>query len=135
MLIRSDIITRATVGAAARTAGVNFIDTGSRDGWYEPIREFKPKAFANGFEVFLAGSSPYAAQHGYGEKAATWDEWGVFIAALYSVDPNARIGPYADRADFIRQTGDEATRVQRWHNPNGYQARTHRAPWLGAVAA
>ena len=137
MKVRSNIITRATVGTAVRDAGVTFIDTNARDGWYEPIREFKPKAYEYGFEFFLTGSSPYAAAHqsdqGGGEKAATWDEWGLVIDRLYFVDPHAQIGHYTSRADFIAQTRSEHERVATWHDPNGYQARSHRAPWLEAA--
>ena len=139
MKVRSNIITRATVGRAVIDAGVNFIDTNALEGHYEPIREFKPKGYAYGFEFFLTGSSPYAAAHqsyqGGGEKAATWDEWGVVIDRLYSVDPNARIGHYTSRADFLAQTRDEHDRVWTYHDPEGYQARSHRAPWLREARA
>lgn len=105
MKVRSDIITRATVGTAvAAVPGVSFQDTRSRDGWYEPIREFKPRRFANGYEFFLSGSSRYAAAHDSSEKAATWTEWGIVIDRLYAVDPNAQIGHYTSREDFRSQT-------------------------------
>ena len=140
MIVRSNIITRATIGEAARTAGVNFIDTNAREGWFEPIREFRPRSFAHGFEFFLTGSSKYNAAHqsaqgGYSyEKAATWDEWGIVIAALYAVDPDAQIGYYANRADFITKTRDEAERIRQWHDPKGYQASCHKAPWLSGYS-
>lgn len=136
MKVKSNIITRATVGEAVRKAGVSFIDTNAREGWFEPIREFKPRTHEHGFEFFLTGSSKYAAAHqsaqgGYErEKAATWDEWGLVIEALYDVDPDAVIGYYTSRADFIAKTRAEATRIATWNEPDGYQARTHRAPWL-----
>jgi len=135
MKIRSNIITRANVAEALRTVPVNFINTNARDGWYEPIREFKPKGYANGFEIFLTGSSPYNAAHqsnqgGYYEKAATWDEWGVVIDRLYAVDPDAQIGHYTSQADFVERTQAEHDRIVQWHDPEGYQARSHRAPWL-----
>lgn len=139
MKIKSDIITRATVGTAVTTTpGVTFIDTNARDGWYEPIREFKPRSHEYGFEIFLTGSSPYNAAHqsnqgGEYEKAATWDEWGIVIDKLYAVDPNAQIGHYTSRADFLAKTRDEADRIKTWHEPKGYQARSHRAPWLVAA--
>jgi len=129
--VRSNIITRATVGRAViDTPGVDFIDTESREGWYEPIREFKPRQYANGFEFFLSGSSPYAAQHGYGEKAATWDEWGEVIAKLYAVDPGARIGHYSDRADFIRQT---RSFVESDYNRSQRGRKRRLGPWLAAA--
>ena len=137
MIIRSDTITRADIGNAAQSVpGVNFINTNARDGWFEPIREFKPKGYANGFEIFLTGSSPYAAAHqdtvhgGQYEKAATWDEWGIVIDKLYAIDPSARIGHYTDRSDFIEQTAKERDRIAQWHDPASYYARSRQAPWL-----
>lgn len=138
MIIRSNQISRAQIVQAAVEAGVNFIDTNSRDGWFEPIREFTPKAFQSGYEVFLTGSSPYNAAHqshqGYQyEKAATWDEWGVFIAFLYDIDPAAQIGHYTGRENFRQVTRAEVERIATWHDPEGYQARSHRGPWLQAA--
>lgn len=136
MLVRSDIITRDDIGVAVREAGVHFLDTESREGWYVPVREFKPRGYRNGFEFFLSGSSPYAVNRpiyrydGSKPKAATWDEWGIVIDALYSLDPDARIGHYTDRSDFIEQTSAERERIAQWQDPASYQARTHKAPWL-----
>ena len=136
MIIRSNQISRSDIGAAARAAGVNFIDTnaGYSRGYFEPIREFTPRSYQFGYEVFLTGSSPYAAAHqsyqGYGEKAATWDEWGLFIEALYEIDPAARIGHYTGRENFRQVTRDERDRVRNYHDPASYYARTHKAPWL-----
>ena len=52
-----------------------------------------------------------------GNLAATWDEWGVWMAALYNIDPDAIIGNYRYREDFYAQT-------------SRYQPRGARAPWL-----
>jgi hypothetical protein len=139
MIIRSNQISRSDVIEAARAAGVNFIDTnaGYSRGYFEPIREFTPKAYQYGYEVFLTGSSPYAAARqslqGYGETAATWDEWGLFIEHLFEIDPAARIGEYKGRENFRQVTRAERDRIRQWHTPNSYQARTHRAPWLDPV--
>lgn len=134
MIVRSNIITRQDVSAAvAAVPGVSFQDTYSREGWYVPVREFRPQRFARGFEFFLTGSSPYNVNRGYrDEKAATWDEWGLVIAALFAIDPSAQIGHYDDEADFLKQTEAERDRIGR-HDPDDYQARTHRAPWLAAA--
>jgi hypothetical protein len=37
--------------------------------------------------------------------AATWDEWGWFIAFVFAADPDARFGHYASYADFTVKTG------------------------------
>lgn len=36
--------------------------------------------------------------------AATYDEWGWFIAEIFLADPRAKFGPYKDATDFHRQT-------------------------------
>lgn len=36
--------------------------------------------------------------------AATWDEWGWFMAEVYNRDPNAKIGSYRSEDDFHGQT-------------------------------
>lgn len=37
-----------------------------------------------------------------GEKAATFDEWGVFIAELFKRDPGAIVGYYNSQADLAK---------------------------------
>jgi hypothetical protein len=41
------------------------------------------------------------------EYAATHDDWGHFIAALYQNDPTAKIGPYKSRTHFHVVTKDK----------------------------
>ena len=125
MIVRSDIITRATIGAVVINAGesLRFQDTNSRGGWYEPIREFTPRRFRNGYEFFLTGSSPRASAHNRDEKAATWIEWGNVIAALYEIDPDAEIGWYRNRDHFMEYTASEAERP-------GCDCSRSDMPWL-----
>ena len=52
--------------------------------------------------------------------AASWDEWGIWMAALYEIDPDAIIGTYKDRGDFYGTTA-------KWR-PRGMEA-----PWLEAL--
>jgi hypothetical protein len=37
-------------------------------------------------------------------RAATYDDWGYFIAQIFEADPNAVFGPYKGQQDFNRQT-------------------------------
>lgn len=37
--------------------------------------------------------------------AATYDEWGYFLAGIFERDADAIMDQYADRASFLRQTG------------------------------
>lgn len=38
------------------------------------------------------------------ERAATVDDWGWLIAAVFAVEPGARFGPYKGADDFAKQT-------------------------------
>lgn len=49
------------------------------------------RSHANAFEVRLEGTSTRLTMDRKGQ-AATWDEWGVFIAAVFEVDPEALWG-------------------------------------------
>lgn len=59
-----------------------------------------------------------------GDYAATWDEWGTFLARIFDLDPTAICGQYDGADDFAWQTGDsygdgtDIVRrcvVHRWH--------------------
>lgn len=39
--------------------------------------------------------------------AASWADWGHFLAALFELDPSAKAGPYTGREDFHVQTRGE----------------------------
>jgi hypothetical protein len=59
-----------------------------------------------------------SGEHGAGyHYAATWDEHGIWMAALYELDPDMEISYYNNRADFMEQTGR-------------YQPKGSKAPWL-----
>jgi len=80
------------------------------------MRTFSPRgAERNGVE-FYAGSSNGRRATGHRAigsyplcdvpRAASWTAYGYVIARLYAWDPDARIGPYSSRANFIaRVTG------------------------------
>jgi hypothetical protein len=84
------------------------------------------RARARGFVVRLSGSSNYNMAK-LDDKAATWDEWGIFINELFKLDPDALIGHYPTRDNFIEQTQREAERIATYR-PD--LAPTHSAPWL-----
>lgn len=80
------------------------------------------------FEVRLSGSSKYGL--GYecaGHKAATWDEWGIFINSIFEVEPTAICGMYDGRNDFIDKTQAEYERISTYRQD---LLPTHSAPWL-----
>ena len=65
---------------------------------------------------------------GNGEKAATWDEWGIFINALFLADPEAIVGQYKSYADFKAYTCNRfdtldwavAHTQHKWVRPGDY---------------
>lgn len=117
MIIRSNILTREDL--VRELANVDHVD------FAEPIQTFKPRKFAHGFRVYLEG---YGTRHrrarnggtygaGGSGKAATWDDWGVWIDRLYAIDPNAEIAYYKSRSHFRIMTRQ-------------YKPRDMSAPWL-----
>lgn len=56
------------------------------------------------FEVRLTGTSPYRTMDKQ-DNAATWDEWGVFMARLFAKDPRAVMNKETAKAFYVR-TGD-----------------------------
>ena len=65
-----------------------------------------------GYEVKLVGTSNRPPMGGsmHDEKAATWDEWGMFLAALFDADPDMLAGPsgrpaYDGKGNFHEATG------------------------------
>lgn len=80
------------------------------------------------FSVRLSGSSPYTMQFTSDtEQAATWDEWGNFIYELFMLDPEAKIGQWGTRENFMRGTAEERDRVAA-NRPD--LVKWHTAPWL-----
>lgn len=55
----------------------------------------------DGYGRRWANSGFRGASH---RKAATYDEWGVFLAKLFERDEEAKAGSYNGRQDFERQT-------------------------------
>ena len=90
----------ADVSAAARAAKAEL-----------RVTFHKSRTHDRAFEVTLRGDSKRApnVRHPNGEKAATWDQWGIFLAHLFEVDPDTRCGGekrpiYRDADDFYFQT-------------------------------
>lgn len=86
------------------------------------------------FEVILSGSNPRNA-NGNDFKAATWDEWGVFLAHLFYRDPQMFAGTknwnYDGAEHFNRRTDDRF--VWRPDTFNYMPSDTHpQHKWTGA---
>lgn len=86
------------------------------------VEEFQSRSASNGFRVYLSGSSPHLQNrynaHGYRDQAATWDEWGMFFAALYLIDPSMIVGSsrkkaiYSGTRDFSFKTEYRFTSIR-----------------------
>lgn len=101
MKIHSDVLTYGNVLDATKAAGMT--------GVYADIIERGSRSRKVGFDVKLTGTSnrnqnPGTSRDRDVEKAATWDEWGMFINALYEIDNDAIVGPYTDQSDFEYKT-------------------------------
>lgn len=104
-----------------------------KNGNYTDIEQAGSRSHDRSYTMRLSGSSPYAMQHiSDNDKAATWDEWGIFIANLFKLDPDAKIGAYKTHADFIDQTTREHERITSYR-PD--LAKWHTAPWLAEIPA
>lgn len=98
-----------------------------------------PRKRARGWEMHLEGlgarhtrqrnSGSWGAQ-GDGSFAATWDDHGIWMAALYEIDPDAVIAWYTDRGDFYAKT----EREMQWRRTARRGSRA-TAPWLDKVPA
>lgn len=104
MRIHTDILTTADIRDAAERAGSAVHADYTRHG---------SRSRAHAFHIKLTGTSSRRPNNGTGgrfrdgvadsndEHAATWDEWGMFLAELFRRDPNATIpNVYATSADF-----------------------------------
>jgi hypothetical protein len=122
---------RADLNAAARAAGVAL-----------DASEHGSRTHERAFEVRLADgrgrSWRNSGQHGaatWEGNAATWDEWGIFLAELYRGDSEARVGGstrhpiYANADHFHDITGDR----YRDLTPEGQHAR-HKWAYVGQLA-
>ena len=103
MRLHTDKITRADLYNAARYAVVSLNE----------VTEHGSRTRAGSFDVYLEGSSNRQSNRRE-HKAATWDEWGIFMSFLYEIDPDAVWGTkswgYSDVEDFNRKTQDRFTK-------------------------
>lgn len=97
MKLHSAKITSADVYAAARRAGVSVNE----------LTEHGSISHGKALSVYLEGSSSRQSNQ-RDHKAATWDEWGVVMADLYTIDPDAMWGNprwgYTSAEDFHTKT-------------------------------
>lgn len=88
------------LSTAARTAGVAF----------DKYKKGGSRSHFWGYTIILEGESGRHTNSGsYGARtdseAATWDQWGIFLAVIFEADPGAKTDSYANAEDFHRKTG------------------------------
>jgi len=117
--VYSDILTAADVLAMDELSQVG----------YEDFREFTPRSgYARGFELFLYGfGSRHVRRSAHAHigdtsynMAATWTDFGIWMARLFKIDPRAKIAWYDGVDEFLAET-HRATK--------SYRSR-EEAPWL-----
>jgi hypothetical protein len=98
------IHTDATRTALLRAAAVAQVDMVRCD-------EHASRTHARAFEVSLRGDSKRRPNfyNGDGSYAATWDQWGIFLAEVFTADRETRCGglkrpTYRDAEDFDAKT-------------------------------
>lgn len=67
------------------------------------IHQYGSRSHHIAYSVRLSGSSK-STMTNLPDKAATYDEWGFFLAEIFARDPQAKCGGYNGREDFIVQT-------------------------------
>lgn len=97
MRIHSDILCTGDFYDAARAAGVT----------NNHVSMHNSRSRDRAFDFSLRGDSaryPMGGDDGSG-KAATWDQWGIFLSVLFARDPKATITKVYDGiAEFERKT-------------------------------
>lgn len=107
MRIHSDILTETDIERSTSAMGMRGVYT-------EKLETRGSRSRARSFDVKLSGRSGRWTNSGTsgaetGNRAATWDEWGMFIGALFAIDPLAIIGMYPDGKTFHEVTFDRFT--------------------------
>ena len=104
MRIHSDLIDSTHIYAAARESRVSV----------EDISRHGSRSRDHAYNVNLSGESRRRPNrsHAPDEYAATWDQWGVFLAHLFDVDPNMTVPTmYKTYDDFTYRTYARFTKI------------------------
>lgn len=122
MHLHSDFLIHSDLNRARRIAGVGFTR----------LEEKGSRSRDRQFDIILTGSSPRNQNMGGPDKAATWDEWGIFLGVLFNIDPAAHTAKhgYESGPHFHWSTGN------RFAHPLTPKARhgQHHWEWAGHTA-
>jgi hypothetical protein len=106
MLLHTDVLTADHLLAAAERAGVTLRST---DDWH------RSRSRARAVDITLYGRGNRGGHYGAlgANKSGTWDEYGMFLAALYAIEGNANMrvnsGTYEHSEHFQWATGERYT--------------------------
>lgn len=106
MRIHSDTLTAEDISEATHARGMRgvFPEIAVK-GSQKRTRRFDVRLTGSGqLPISIVTAGPSGAFITHNAKVATWDEWGMYIDALYQIDPEAIIGPYKGREDFRTST-------------------------------
>lgn len=126
MIIHTDMLNRGYFYLAASKAGVEIVD----------VIEKGSRSRKRAFNFAISGSGRHGGQWGVQNyKSATWDEWGIFLAFLFEVDPHAHTGKngyeseihfhWATGGRFRSLTNAEQHRRHRWRASGRVVTRSH----------
>lgn len=115
MRLHTDKITSGDVVTVMRTLTAE----GKIKGVYAETRFSGSRKRARGMDLWLSAEArpgrrrktnagcAYPGREGAGvDVAATWDEWGIVLAALYEIDPDLTGDYYADAEHYHWSTGE-----------------------------
>lgn len=91
MFIHTNKLTPADIFRATAAAGMHGVDAHIEGSSGSRSRDRKYKVRLTGTSNRWANSGKSGADR---QHSATWDEWGMFIQALFLVDPEAIVGQY-----------------------------------------
>jgi hypothetical protein len=126
MRIHANNLLQSDIGAAAQAAGVMVVS----------MDEKGSRSRKRAFEVALSGSGAHRSQWGgMAHPAATWDEWGIFLAHIFAADPDAIVPRVYESAEHFHWVTGSRYRTltpedqhlrHKWHSGdvNGWNA-TH----------
>lgn len=116
MNIRSNIIDRDRLEIAAVHARKQF----GADIYVHEVSQTRGRSMK--FSLTFYAYSLHGRRHtnrGDGELAASWSDYGILIAELFDRDPDAIIGQYKGRADFVKQCTAMHVSREQYHRKNG----------------
>lgn len=126
MMFHTDHVTYSNIYDAARAAGVSL----------DVCEEKGSRSRERAYKIVLSGDSPSRQNTNGSDRernfAASWDQWGVFLAHLFHIDRDAHTGKHGYKSGnhFDYVTSD---RFGSGQMPEDYHRR-HTWDWNGSVS-